>query len=169
MNALTQHQLYELAHAIDRLPPFTPLVPPEVNLNGTSIDELLDQQMQVIKDLDALMEAMAQASPHGRDYQTSGGDKLYAIARAAWLHRRLLLETLRKEIEAYAMAIADQRRFTTRYVQPASVLVTGVPLTMEEGGLSPDERRDVAVALDEQELQQLLDDELKQVEPTDAA
>ena len=42
---------------------------PTVNLNGSSANELLDQQLRVLRAVDALWEVMRVAAPHGRDYQ----------------------------------------------------------------------------------------------------
>lgn len=136
MNALTQHKLYELAHELDGLKNFTPLIVPQVNINGTSAEALVDQQRIVLHNLDHLLHSMGEAMPHGRDWQTvEGGEKLADICRAAWLQRRMMLEILRREIETYAIAILDQpaaRRkrmppideFSTRLVQPGTVEVS---------------------------------------------
>lgn len=42
---------------------------PTVNLNGSSAHELLEQQLHVLRAVDALWEVMRVAAPHGRDYQ----------------------------------------------------------------------------------------------------
>jgi hypothetical protein len=42
---------------------------PTVNMNGSSAHELLDQQLQVLRAIDALWEVMRVSAPHGRDYQ----------------------------------------------------------------------------------------------------
>lgn len=42
---------------------------PTVSLNGSTAQELLQQQLDVLKAVDALRDAMRQAAPHGRDYQ----------------------------------------------------------------------------------------------------
>jgi hypothetical protein len=43
---------------------------PRVNLNGTSVLELLKQVEEVYAKANALMDALSRATPHGRDYQT---------------------------------------------------------------------------------------------------
>lgn len=43
---------------------------PRVNLNGTSRAALIEQATAVIEAATALEKALAEASPHGRDYQT---------------------------------------------------------------------------------------------------
>lgn len=48
-----------------------PLTRPSVNLNGTSVQGLLDQQAQIVDACEALQKALSNASPHGRDYPDS--------------------------------------------------------------------------------------------------
>lgn len=45
------------------------IVIPLVNLNGTSREALVQQQIKVLGCLTALSVALGEASPHGRDYQ----------------------------------------------------------------------------------------------------
>ena len=46
-----------------------PLVPPQINLNGTSREALVEQQADVVTALATLLKAMSYAFPNGRDYQ----------------------------------------------------------------------------------------------------
>ena len=66
----------------------TPLGIPVHNLNGTGIEDLLRQHWAVMEATRALKKALAEAAPHGRDYQTFPD---YASglgpARAQWLKR----------------------------------------------------------------------------------
>ena len=80
-----------------------PLVRPQVNLNGTSREALVDQQRDVLDALRKLYEAMAEASPHGRDYQFRPEE--YLAAREAWDERMLAVHLMMKDIEVHAMAI----------------------------------------------------------------
>lgn len=87
------------------------LIPPTINLNGTDAKQLLDQQVEVWRAIDTLQKAMADAAPHGRDYQTRPGE--YPSARDAWLQRMQIVAMLKLEIEQHALAIqtqADERR-----------------------------------------------------------
>jgi hypothetical protein len=59
---------------------------PIVNLNGTELEQLLQQHWNVLKAARALAEALGMASPHGRDYQTAHPDSL-RMARDLWLQR----------------------------------------------------------------------------------
>ena len=81
-----------------------PLVLPQVNINGTSRDALIEQQVKVLRAFDKLREAMAEAMPHGRDYQSQPLD--YKRARDAWTERLETVFAMRKEIEQYAQTIS---------------------------------------------------------------
>lgn len=155
MTALQQHRLYELAHELDRLGDYVPLVPPQVNINGTSAEDLVDQQRSVLSLIDLLMEAMAKASPHGRDWQFEGGEHLFGICRKAWLQRRAMLEVLRKEIETYAISILEQPAVARKRL---SVPLTSGDQFKFETPVTP---------LDEEELSRAIDEELKQTEKSD--
>ena len=80
-----------------------PLALPQVNLNGTSREALVNQQVDVLRVLVKLTDAMSEAAPNGRDYQLRPAE--FAPAREAWHERMKLVADLHKEIEAHAMAI----------------------------------------------------------------
>ena len=82
------------------------LVPPKVNLNGTSKETLLANYIGVLRALTALDTAMSLATPHGRDYQTLSDANASVKAREAWMERRLLVEELRKDVEHCAEIVA---------------------------------------------------------------
>lgn len=82
-----------------------PLVLPQVNLNGTSRDELVRQQLAVLAAFRVLQQAMAEASPNGRDYQLRPAE--FKPAQEAWWERMQAVEDMRREIETHAMAIQD--------------------------------------------------------------
>lgn len=82
-----------------------PLVLPQVNMNGSSRKSLVQQQCDVMRALRATYKAMAEATPHGRDYQFQPAE--YPTARDAWLERMRAVSSLLEEIEAHAMAIDD--------------------------------------------------------------
>lgn len=84
-----------------------PLPLPQVNLNGSPGGRLVEQQVKVLNALYRLEEALAEASPHGRDYQTLP-EGAYQQARDAWAERRMLAQDLRHEIEAHALKIQEQ-------------------------------------------------------------
>lgn len=82
-----------------------PLALPQVNLNGTAREQLVEQQCDVVVILRALLKAMAEAYPNGRDYQLRPAE--YAPAREAWEERMQTIENMREEIEAHAIAIQE--------------------------------------------------------------
>lgn len=83
------------------------LVPPLVNLNGTSAEALLEQSINVSLALHKALEAMGHAAPHGRDYQTAQPGS-YERARDAFSRRLLVVATLRQEFDNLSEVIAQQ-------------------------------------------------------------
>lgn len=73
---------------------------PYINLNGTSREALKEQQMAVCKASAALLQAMNDASPHGRDYRSTAD---WQAAREAWGEQ--YLRVARMEQEALDTAI----------------------------------------------------------------
>jgi len=84
-----------------------PLVLPQVNLNGTSREELVSQQLRVMEALHSTYLSMNDAAPNGRDYQLRPAE--FAPAREAWDARMLVVHNMLKEIEAHALAIQDSK------------------------------------------------------------
>ena len=82
-----------------------PLVLPQINLNGSPRDRLVEQQFDVMIHLRKAYLAMAEASPNGRDYQLRPAE--FAPAREAWIERMRIIDALYKEIEAHALAIQE--------------------------------------------------------------
>lgn len=81
---------------------------PKVNINGTSADELLEQNKEALRALLEAFAAVQQCAPHGRDYQTVEPEQ-YRLARQQ--HNRWLtqLDDMRKEIEQVALDILAQQ------------------------------------------------------------
>lgn len=83
-----------------------PVASPQVNLNGTELEQLLKQHHQVIVACRKLDEALAFAAPHGRDYQTLPEGSI-SLARELWLVRKQYC----KEIHDWAeMRVTDLMR-----------------------------------------------------------
>jgi hypothetical protein len=82
-----------------------PLVLPQINLNGSPKERLVEQQSDVAVLFRELLKAMSEAFPNGRDYQLRPAE--YAGAREAWEERMLAVSTMCREIEAHALAIQD--------------------------------------------------------------
>jgi hypothetical protein len=84
-----------------------PLVLPQINLNGSPRERLVEQQCDVMDAVRALLKAMQEAYPNGRDYQFRPAE--YLPAREAWDERMRQIYDLRKEIEEHAMAIQESK------------------------------------------------------------
>ena len=80
---------------------------PQVNFNGSSKEALMKQNLKVLKAAKQLLEAMCEASPHGRDYQTLPIEA-YRLARSQHEARQQMVISIRDEIEAIAFAISKQ-------------------------------------------------------------
>jgi glucokinase len=82
---------------------------PVVNLNGSSKESLLNDYLAIMRALEAANKAMAEATPHGRDFQTvPNGDWVGQKAREAFHERRALIRAMHAEFEAVAVAISEQ-------------------------------------------------------------
>jgi hypothetical protein len=82
-----------------------PLIKPQISLNGTSKERLLEQQQDVLECFHQLMDAMSEAMPHGRDYIRQPFQ--YPLARDAWLERLKAIQALSDEIEQHAISISE--------------------------------------------------------------
>lgn len=85
----------------------TIIVVPTVNLNGTSRQELVKQQLDAWHALEAAMTAMKAAAPHGRDYQTDDA-VTFRVARFEHGRRLQAIVTLMSEYQQMAEAINAQ-------------------------------------------------------------
>ena len=82
-----------------------PLLQPQVNLNGTSRERLVEQQCDVMEALRKTYEAMAEAAPNGRDYQLRPAE--FKGAQEAWQERMLAVHLMLQDIEVHAVAIQE--------------------------------------------------------------
>jgi len=83
-----------------------PLITPQLNVNGTSATELLNNQLAVLDSLRSLLASMQRAHPHGRDFRTNAA---FVVAMTAWQERITAISILKLEVEAHAEAIMDAR------------------------------------------------------------
>lgn len=89
---------------------------PIININGTTRESLVEARRNVLTAIDALMEAMNETAPHGRDYV--GEPERYTFDRSIYAARFATLDKLRNEIQDEALAIhnGDQpAEIETRY------------------------------------------------------
>jgi hypothetical protein len=80
---------------------------PQVNLNGTAWQDLVNQHIAVVEHLTAAIKAMGEAAPHGRDFPVEG---TYALARAQFKTRHEALATLIRDYTRLAVAIGNQEK-----------------------------------------------------------
>ncbi|MGH2613412.1 MAG: hypothetical protein ACRDFB_10260 [Rhabdochlamydiaceae bacterium] len=71
------------------------IVAPTININGTSKEELYSQFRTVADTLQDAMRALAQCSPHGRDYPL---DNEFRLAREQYNKRAHMLREIYDEI-----------------------------------------------------------------------
>lgn len=74
---------------------------PTVHMNGTSRESLMKQQLDVINAIDAALEAMRHAMPHGRDYYPKGDDAI-RCASAEWATHHHQLSNIRDHYQQIA-------------------------------------------------------------------
>lgn len=81
---------------------------PTLHLNGSSADALFEQARAVAEVLRLALDAMAYATPHGRDYYPQGPDALRQATEEHRLRCNKVAEVL-KEYEELAKKIAKAR------------------------------------------------------------
>lgn len=81
------------------------LMNPQVNNNGTSRQELVNQRISFDCALQIAMERLNEMKPHGRDY--IGKDHQYSLDRAVYQERFAILDKLRNENMDEALAIKE--------------------------------------------------------------
>lgn len=82
----------------------TPLVKPQISINGTARQTLVDQQIAVLEALRATLSAMDDAAPDGRDYQHRPVELAPAVL--AWAERRRMVKGLLDELSTHADEMA---------------------------------------------------------------
>lgn len=80
---------------------------PTIHLNGTSGGELLDKNSKALDAVQAAIEALCAAAPHGRDYYVQGASATTEVLRE---HNARLekLMAVREELRTIVEAILDQ-------------------------------------------------------------
>ena len=82
---------------------------PQVNNNGTSREELVQQRLAAREAVQAAMAAMNAAAPNARDFQTTDSPATrYHAARSVYHDRFAFLDKLANELFDEALAIQDQ-------------------------------------------------------------
>lgn len=78
---------------------------PQININGTDRNDLLQDHLAAMKALRAAIEAVGAISPHGRDYQTLPAGSA-SVAMSEHAGRMVALRTVMAEIETIAEHLA---------------------------------------------------------------
>lgn len=79
------------------------MITPQLNLNGSSVDDLTIPRLKAVDHLCDAMEVLMEVIPHSRDY--IGNPMAYAADREEHYDRIRRLSTIREEIFAEAVAI----------------------------------------------------------------
>jgi len=83
------------------------MVVPTVHLNGTSGQDLLDQNKEVAGYLRVGLTAMFEAAPNARDYYVQGGNA-YREARREYVDRCERVKAVLAEVDAIIEKIEEQ-------------------------------------------------------------
>lgn len=84
------------------------LVPEKVNLNGATKQSLVEGYLKILNAIRVLDAAMADAQPHGRDYQSHSDPEAHVKARSAWAYRRVLINEMFDDFEHSAEMVQTQ-------------------------------------------------------------
>lgn len=85
------------------------LTVPTIHLNGSGAESLREGYIDAYQAVEAAIQAVMAAAPHGRDYYVQPGDA-YEAARAEHVSRLARLLTVKDELEALALAVSRQQR-----------------------------------------------------------
>lgn len=86
-------------------------VAPRPNINGNTIDDLVEQHMDVKRAAYKLLEAMSEAMPHGRNYQTCDyPDERLNRARMEWRVAMKQVENIHDQAGAIAGDVFKEKR-----------------------------------------------------------
>lgn len=84
-------------------------ITPLVHLNGTSAQELVDQQRAILDAADPLLKALHAATPNARDYYTKPGPENWAeLARRAHAERIKAVHQIMEDALTIAMSVQEQ-------------------------------------------------------------
>ena len=82
------------------------MITPQININGSSADDLINPRLQAMDHLMDAIEALSQAVPNGRDYP---GNTIACLAdREEHYDRIKAIKAIREAIYAEAIAIKSQ-------------------------------------------------------------
>lgn len=82
------------------------MITPTININGSSIDDLVKPRLNAMDHLMDAIEALKQVAPNGRDY--IGNNIACVVDREEHFDRLAKLRALREEIMSEAVYIKEQ-------------------------------------------------------------
>lgn len=82
------------------------MITPQININGSSADDLINPRLQAMDHLMDAIEALSQAVPNGRDYP--GNTTACLADREEHYDRIKAIKAIREAIYAEAIAIKEQ-------------------------------------------------------------
>jgi len=82
------------------------MIIPSIHLNGTSGEDLFEQNLAVVNVLFDALEKMQMACPNARDYYPQG-DAAFNVAMEEWQSRMDAVKTVREEFVKIMNAIDD--------------------------------------------------------------
>jgi hypothetical protein len=82
---------------------------PVANINGASLESLIDQNYAALRAVTAAIDALAIAAPHGRDFQTLAPE-VFRIAVREHSERVVMLGKIERELMEIVANLADQRK-----------------------------------------------------------
>lgn len=82
------------------------MITPQININGSSADDLINPRLQAMDHLMDAIEALSQAVPNGRDYP--GNTTACLADREEHYDRIRAIKAIREAIYAEAIAIKSQ-------------------------------------------------------------
>ena len=80
-----------------------------VNINGNSVDSLIEQHRNIIDKCDELLNVMSEALPHGRNYLTAE-DGRYHADRDAFDDQRRTIQKIKANHLQIAMRLFESRQ-----------------------------------------------------------
>jgi hypothetical protein len=86
------------------------MITPTININGSSIDDLIQPRIDARKALHAAIDALLRATPNGRDYPGTGGVERCVADRELHYARIKALSAISDELLDEGVSIKTQGR-----------------------------------------------------------
>jgi hypothetical protein len=80
---------------------------PHIHINGTDAETLRDNYLKAMNAASALIDALRDCAPNGRDYYTISSDAA-SVAMTEHLARQRMADTVYRELQALAYWVIEQ-------------------------------------------------------------